>query len=66
MDETSRKHGGKTRAQIALNWLMTKSKAVFPIPRAPRPERVVDNVGSAGWNLDTEDMRKLDEATRLP
>lgn len=62
MDEISQKHGGKTPAQMALNWLTTKSKVVFPIPRASRPERVIENVGSTGWSLDAEDMRKLEEA----
>ena len=62
MDEVSSKHGGKTRVQIALNWLMTKSKIVFPIPRASRPERIVENAGSVGWSLDSEDMKKLEEA----
>ena len=64
MGEISQKHGGKTPAQIALNWLMTKSKVVFPIPRASRPERVIENVGSVGWSLDAEDMRKLEEAAQ--
>jgi diketogulonate reductase-like aldo/keto reductase len=60
MDEISQKHGGKTPAQIALNWLMTKSNVIFPIPRASRPERVIEGVGSVGWSLDAEDMRKLE------
>jgi len=64
MDEISQKHGGKTPAQIALNWLMTKSKLIFPIPRASRPERVIENVGSVDWSLDAEDMRKLEQAVR--
>jgi diketogulonate reductase-like aldo/keto reductase len=63
MDEISQKHDGKTPAQIALNWLITKSKVVFPIPRASKPERVTENVGSIGWSLDAEDMRKLEETT---
>ena len=62
MDIISRKHNGKTPAQLALNWLMTKSKLTFPIPRASRPERVDENVGSLGWSLDGEDTRKLEEA----
>jgi diketogulonate reductase-like aldo/keto reductase len=62
MDMISRKHDGKTPAQLALNWLMTKSKLMFPIPRASRPERVVENIGSVGWSLDDEDMKKLEEA----
>lgn len=60
LDEVSKKHGGKTPVQIALNWLIRKSKMIFPIPRASRPERVVENVGSIGWALDDEDMRKLE------
>ena len=64
MDEISKKHGVKTPAQIALNWLITKSKLTFPIPRASRPERVTENAGSVGWNLDTEDMKKLEETVR--
>ncbi|MGA2767351.1 MAG: aldo/keto reductase [Candidatus Bathyarchaeia archaeon] len=65
MDEISQKHGGKTPAQIALNWLMTKSNVIFPIPRASRPERVIENVGSVGWSLGIEDMRKLEECAHL-
>jgi diketogulonate reductase-like aldo/keto reductase len=62
MDIISRKHNGKTPAQLALNWLMAKSKLIFPIPRASRPERVDEKVGSLGWSLDGEDTRKLEEA----
>jgi len=60
MHEISRKHNGKTPAQIALNWLVNKSKVVFPIPRASRPERVMENTGAVGWNLDSDDLIKLD------
>jgi diketogulonate reductase-like aldo/keto reductase len=63
VDEISQKHDGKTPAQIALNWLVNKSKIVFPIPRASRPERIIENVGALGWNLDTEDLAKLDQQT---
>jgi diketogulonate reductase-like aldo/keto reductase len=61
VDEISRKHNGKTPAQIALNWLVNKSKVVFPIPRASRPERVMENTGAVGWNLDSDDLIKLDQ-----
>jgi diketogulonate reductase-like aldo/keto reductase len=64
MDEISKEHGGKTPSQIALNWLITKSKMVFPIPRASRPERIVENVGSLGWSLDGEEMQKLEESAQ--
>jgi diketogulonate reductase-like aldo/keto reductase len=64
MEEISRKHGGKTPAQIALNWLISKSGLNFPIPRASRPQRVIEDVGAAGWTLDSEDMRSLEEAAK--
>jgi diketogulonate reductase-like aldo/keto reductase len=60
-DEISRKHDGKTPAQIALNWLVNKSEVVFPIPRASRPERVLENTGAVGWDLDPDDLTRLDQ-----
>jgi len=60
IEEISKKHNGKTPAQIALNWLITKSMMVFPIPRASRPERVIENMGATGWSMDVEDIEKLD------
>ncbi|MEM2088512.1 MAG: aldo/keto reductase [Thermoproteota archaeon] len=62
VEEVSRKHGGKTPAQIALNWLINKSKMVFPIPRASKPERIFENIGAVGWSLAKEDMDKLEKA----
>ena len=62
MADISQKHGGATPAQTALNWLMSKSNLLFPIPRASRPERVAENVSSTGWRLDAEEMIKLEEA----
>lgn len=64
MDEISQKHGGKTPAQIALNWLINKSNVIFPIPRASKPRRIIENTGAVGWSLDAEDMRKLEETAR--
>ena len=61
LDEISQRHGGKTPTQIALNWLVNKSKIVFPIPRASRPERIMENVEAVGWNLDTDDLLRLDK-----
>lgn len=59
IDEISQKDGGKTPAQIALNWLLNKSRMVFPIPRASRPQRVAENAGAVGWSLAPSDMVKL-------
>jgi len=59
IDEISQKDGGKTPAQIVLNWLLNKSRVVFPIPRASRPQRVAEDAGAVGWSLDSDDMAKL-------
>ena len=55
---------GKTPAQVALNWLITTSDAVIPIPGAKRPEQVEDNAGAVGWRLSFEDWRLLDEESK--
>ena len=55
---------GKTPAQVALNWLVTASSAVIPIPGAKSPGQVEDNAGAVGWRLSYEDWRRLDEASR--
>ncbi|MBO3800533.1 MAG: aldo/keto reductase [Candidatus Brockarchaeota archaeon] len=62
IEEIGLKYGGKTPAQIALNWLVNRSRIVFPIPRASRPERIVENSGATGWRLDEEDMEKIFES----
>jgi len=58
-DDISAKYGGKSPAQIALNWLLNMGSVVFPIPRASRPSRVIEDAGAVGWRLDPEDMAKL-------
>jgi len=55
---------GKTPAQVALNWLLSLSDSIVPIPGATRPEQVRENAGAAGWRLSWEDWRRLDEASR--
>jgi diketogulonate reductase-like aldo/keto reductase len=64
VDEISQKYGGKTAAQIALNWLLTKSMMVFPIPRASRPTRVTEDAGAMGWSLEAADMARLEAGIR--
>lgn len=55
---------GKTPAQIALNWLISYSDVIVPIPGARNPQQVEENAGSTGWRLAYEDWRTLDEASR--
>ena len=52
---------GKTRTQVALNWLTCK-EPVIAIPKAGTLEHVVENAGSVGWALKKEDQVELDMA----
>lgn len=52
---------GKTVRQVLLNFL-TRHPAAFAIPKASRLEHVEENAGAAGWNLEPEDVRAIDEA----
>ncbi|MEM4812968.1 MAG: aldo/keto reductase [Ignisphaera sp.] len=50
---------GKTPVQVALNWLITSSSVVVPIPGAKDPQQVVDLVGSIGWRMRYDDWLKI-------
>ena len=55
---------GKTMAQVALNWLISKPW-VAAIPGAKRGRHVEEAAGAMGWRLDGEELGKIDEALRL-
>lgn len=52
------KHG-KTPAQLALNWLISK-KNVIAIPKAASIQHVRENAGAVGWQLDKADIAMLE------
>ncbi len=52
---------GKTRAQIALNWCISRPN-VIAIPKSDSVARTVENCGAGGWKLTAEQVRMLDEA----
>lgn len=47
---------GKTPAQVAINWLISK-EMVVAIPKAARVEHVEELAGSVGWRIP-EDLRR--------
>ncbi|MEM1768781.1 MAG: aldo/keto reductase, partial [Desulfurococcaceae archaeon] len=55
---------GKKPVQIAINWLISYSSSIVPIPGAKSPDQVIDNANSVGWRLSYSDWRLLDEASR--
>lgn len=54
-------HGGKSNAQVALNWAICKG--TLPIPGVKRLEQAQENAGALGWRLTEEEVAKLDEAS---
>ncbi len=62
MREIGQAHGGKTPAQVALNWLI--GQGAVPIPGAKNERQAQDNAGAMGWSMTEEEMRALDEASR--
>ena len=59
--DVGQQHGGKTHAQVALNWVM--SKGALPIPGAKTAAHAQENAGALGWELTTEEVALLDEAS---
>jgi len=51
---------GKSAAQVALNWIITKG--VVPIPGAKSTQQVDDNLGALGWRLSEEEVAALEAA----
>ena len=62
LEGASAKHG-KSRAQVALQWLARKDN-VFPIPRASKAIHVRENAGASGWELSDGDVAEIDAKFR--
>lgn len=58
MREIGQGHGGRTPAQVALNWVMCKGGV--PIPGAKNARQALDNAGAMGWGLDEAEVEALD------
>jgi len=63
MTEIGQDHGGKSNAQVALNW--TICKGTLPIPGAKNEKQAQQNAGALGWKLTDAEVAKLDEASDL-
>lgn len=50
---------GKTPAQVALNWLISKP-SVVAIPKSENKNHIKENIDAMGWRLDEEDIRFLE------
>jgi aryl-alcohol dehydrogenase-like predicted oxidoreductase len=60
------KETGKTVPQVALNWLLQRPTVANVIIGARNEEQLNQNLGALGWNLTTEQVKKLDDASARP
>jgi aryl-alcohol dehydrogenase-like predicted oxidoreductase len=55
-------HGGRTPAQVALNWIICKG--AVPIPGATNAAQAEQNAGALGWCLSGDDVAALDAVAK--
>lgn len=60
MEEIGAGHGGKSPAQVALNW--TICQETIPIPGAKNERQARENTGALGWRLTTPELTALAQA----
>ena len=58
------REAGKTPAQVALNWCLTRSPVVV-IPKSNSVGRTEENCGASGWRLTEAQVRRLEGAFPL-
>ena len=59
--EAVAREAGKTPAQVALNWCLTRSPVVV-IPKTNSVERTEENCGASGWRLTADQVGRLEAA----
>lgn len=56
---------GKRIPQIALNWLLQKPTVSSLVVGARNETQLKENLGAVGWNLSTEQVSRLDQASAV-
>ncbi|MCY0993601.1 aldo/keto reductase [Nannocystis sp. ILAH1] len=57
---------GRSMAQVALQWVLTRPGVTSVILGATRPEQLEDNLGALDLQIPPELLRRLDEASAPP
>jgi aryl-alcohol dehydrogenase-like predicted oxidoreductase len=57
---------GASVAQVAIAWLLHQPQVTTVIIGAKRPEQLADNLAAAEVALTDDELRRLDEVSRLP
>jgi len=55
----------KTIAQVALNWLLQRPTVANLVIGARDEEQLKQNLAAVGWNLDVEQIKRLDTASEV-
>jgi aryl-alcohol dehydrogenase-like predicted oxidoreductase len=56
---------GKSVPQVALNWLLQRPTVANVIVGARDEKQLRENLGAVGWNLTSDQVRRLDEASAV-
>ena len=56
---------GKTVPQIALNWLLQRPTVSSVVVGARNEQQLRDNLGADGWNLNANQVARLDKASAV-
>ena len=56
---------GRPASQVALNWLRQREAAVIPIIGARRATQIDDNLKCLEWQLTSEQLAQLEDATKI-
>jgi len=56
----------KSVAQVALNWVLQRPTVANIIIGARNEDQLIQNLAAVGWNLTTEQIKKLDAASEVP
>jgi len=54
-----------TPTQLAVRWTMQKNQVVIPIVGAKTEEQIKDSLGAADFSIPEEQMKKLDEVSKI-
>lgn len=62
IEAIAKKHG-KTVAQTAIRWCL--QRGIGCIPKSTKPSRVVENVDVFAFELDSDDIQKIDSLAKV-
>lgn len=57
---------GKSIPQVALNWLLRRPTVSSAIVGARDEAQLTENLGAVGWELDADQVARLDAASHVP